>query len=131
MLKRDSMDKVHEGRVEMTYPMTPGRWLDTEPKLIDVVRVRLSCGGGVGGSQWFEYLVNTTLDDIAKADRFMRVKNMDGKQVLVNVNFIVDAKPYKIAVARYHSDNPNYTKGDYFVRYLLDPNATAVLVGRY
>ena len=131
MLKRDFLDKVHEGSVEMTYPMTPSRWLDKQPTYRNIVRVRMTCGGGMGGAQWFEHLVGVTLNDLAKADRFFTARDFNGKTVMINTNYVVEAKPFKIAEARLHSDNHNYTVGDYLVRYLLDPDATAKLVDRY
>lgn len=128
---KDFLDKVREGNVEMRYPMTPSKWLDTEPTYTDVLRVRMSCGGGIGGAQWYEYLCGVTFEDLICAERFIRMKNIDGKEMMVNVNNIVEARPFKIASARLYSKNPNFTKGEYTVRYLLDPKATAQLVNRF
>lgn len=130
MLKKDYLDKAYEGKVKMPYPMTPGYWVDDSPTYENVVRVRMTCGGGVGGAQWFEYMVGVALEDIADA-KFFIFKDLNGKDVMINTSYIVEAKPFKIAKAVYHSDNHNFTKGNYVVRYLLDPNATAELVSEY
>lgn len=128
---KDFLDKVHEGSVLMTYPMTPSRWLVNKPTYTNVLRVRISCGGGIGGQQWYEYLCGVTFEDLIRAERFIKVKNLNGKEVLLNVNNIVEAKPFKIASARLYSNNDNFTIGEYTVRYLLDSKATAQLVNRF
>lgn len=128
---KDFLDKVHEGNVSMTYPMTPSRWLVTKPTYTNVLRVRISCGGVIGGAQWYEYLCGVTFEDFTSAERFVKAKNINGKELLINVNNIVEARPFKIALARLYSENDNFTKGEYTVRYLLDPKATAQLVNRF
>ena len=130
-MTRDFLDKVHYGNVTIGFPMTPSRWLDSKPRYTDVLRVRMSCGGGIGGAQWFEFLCGVTQKDLISAERFITTTNIDGEELLLNVYNIVEARPFKIATARFHSDNHNFTVGDYTARYLLDPKATAKLVSKY
>lgn len=128
MLKRDFLEKVREGDTAMPYPMTPARWLDDKPTITNILRLRMTCGGGVGGAQWFEYVKDTDFSVLSRTSRFVETENIDGEKMLINADYIVEAKPFRIASAMLHSDNPHFTKGNYMVRYLLAVDATAHLV---
>lgn len=127
---RKHFDKVYKGNVKMGLEMTPGEWL-TEPTYKKVLRLKMACHGGVGGLQWDEFITDATFEDVLNADRFVEATNFDGEKILINANNIVEVKQYKVASAVMHSENPRFTKGDYTVSYLLDPNATVELVDAY
>ena len=70
-----------DGRIY--FPLTPCEWLD-KPKVEKIIVVRMSCGGGMGGSRWNEYL----LDDDIK-DGLNTYTRVDGIKVKINSAYVV------------------------------------------
>lgn len=107
-------------------PMTPGNWVATseDVQYIPVTRLKMSCGGGVGGAQWYEYIQRIPLEELAAKDRIVAV-TWDGKRKLINLRNVVTADEYTIASAVYHSGNPNFPVGEYLMSRLV-PDGTKI-----
>lgn len=130
--KRD-FEHIKAENFEIGYPMTPGHWLVTEPTYQDIVAVVMTCGGARGGSQWTEYVHDTLLPALLEETdkQFFKVTTIDGDTKTINRNFIVSVTPLVLVSALYHSENPNYKKGNYSVQRLARDGVVARLVNRY
>lgn len=112
-------------------PMTPGRWLDKDVQYAPITRLDMSCGGGMGGSHWYEYIQRIPLEELANSDDRIIVTTWDGKRKLINMNNVVKAEEYTIASAVYHSDNSNFPVGEYLMARLVQDGATVRLVEEF
>ena len=111
-------------------PMTPGNWVGREMKCIPVTMLSMSCGGGTGGSHWYEYIERIPLEDLCNGNRIV-VKTWDGKSKLINLNNVVTAEQLTIATAVYNSKNPNFEQGEYLVAKLTRDNHKIKLVDSF
>ena len=140
--RRNEMEKLVRGDIEkindietIGYPMTPGYWVG-DPEYIDVFRIKMTCGGGMGGAQWYELVDNTgrTLEQFGKdllKQEITTLLTYDGRKVMVNRAYIVKVEEATIVMRVYHSDNPNYQKGNYMVRTLLPRGRRIEFLNRY
>lgn len=119
-------------RTTFGRPMTPGSWvtLNRDIKYTPVTRLSMSCGGGMGGSHWYEYIERVPLEDLVNQNRIIAT-TWDGKRKLINMNNVVSADEYTIASAVYHSDNPNFPVGEYLVARLIPDGAKVRLVEEF
>ena len=112
-------DKIYD-RPVFERPMSPSKWVGS-PTYLDITRLLMSCGGGMGGSRWYEYVERIDLDEIAARNRsHISVRTWDGRKLLINKSFIVNAEQLKIAFADLDSSNPHYPKGVYTYCLLLE-----------
>jgi hypothetical protein len=106
-------------------PSAPPVLLET--KIITVVK--MSCGGGMGGSCWYEY--GKPLDPI-EPNKIIRFRQyITGNTVMLNTNFLVKAQEKK--VAKIESDctrNTNFHNKSRIDYWLMDCNAEFRLVDR-
>lgn len=112
-----NLKDIYEGGV-FGKPMTPGKWMSTGVQYIPVTRLCMSCGGGMGGSRWYEYIQRVPMEDLMHTQKVI-VTTWDGKRKLINMNNVVVADEYTIASAIYFSDNPNFEIGEYRVARLI------------
>lgn len=110
-------------------PMTPGYWVtkSEDVQYFPITRLDVSCGGGMGGSRWYEYIARVPLEELAEKERVV-VTTWDGKRKLINMNNVVKAEEYTIASAFYHSDNSNFPVGEYLMARLVQDGAKIQLV---
>lgn len=113
-------------------PMTPGHWvtLNKDVKYTPVTRLSMSCGGGMGGSHWYEYIARIPLEELAEKERVV-VTTWDGERKLINMSNVVTADEYTIVSAVYHSENPNFPVGEYLVARLVPDGAKVRLVEEF
>ena len=111
-------------------PMTPGHWVSKSVEYTPITRLRMSCGGGIGGAQWFEYVNRVPLDELAEMKSAI-VTTWNGKRKLINMNYVVEAEKFTIAIAVYDSMNPNFQKGEYLVARLLEDGSVVSLSDKY
>ena len=73
----------------------PSYWMG-QPEYLPITRIKLSCGGGIGGASWYEYVyrVNEIPSNI-----IVKFKRYDGKEISINTAFIVKAEDFKLAIA--------------------------------
>lgn len=115
---------VNQGKsVRMGLPKTPARW-EGSPKYTPITRILLSCGGGMGGSRWYEYVKRIPLDSIKG---ITVVEDIHGKKKAVNERYVVEMEDFTLVKAVYHSDNPNFQKGLWGVWLLTDDGASVSL----
>lgn len=111
-------------------PMTPGHWVSKSVEYTPITRLRMSCGGGIGGAQWFEYVNRVPLDELAEMKSAI-VTTWNGKRKLINMNYVVEAEKFTIAKAVYDSTNPNFQKGEYLVARLLEDGSVVSLSDKF
>lgn len=113
-------------------PMTPGYWVTKNGNVqyFPVTRLDMSCGGGMGGSHWYEYIARIPLEELAEKERVV-VTTWDGERKLINMSNVVKAEEYTVASAFYHSDNPNFPVGEYLVARLIPDGAKVRLVEEF
>lgn len=73
----------------------PSKWVGC-PEYMFITKLRMSCGGGIGGSSWYEYVER--LKDIP-SNTVIKVKRYDGKEIFINTSWLVEAEDYKLVKA--------------------------------
>jgi hypothetical protein len=132
MVKADKLTRIYFDRIYtddiVKPPMTPGKWV-SDINYIPVSRIGMSCGGGVGGSFWYEYITNFDVRSfLSSRDDMILVKTWKGKNKIINKRYIVDIEDFDIAFAEYNSENYNFEKGIYTCYYLVEPGHELTLV---
>lgn len=72
------------------FPMTPSRWVG-DIAYRPMTQIHMTCGGGLGGASWEEYVERIDLDDI-KPDAMLKVEKYDGTVMVINTKYIVSAR---------------------------------------
>lgn len=91
------------GILERRFPHS--EWLE-DVEYIPITRLHLSCGGGMGGASWYEYVLQTDEARNLPANEIITVRRYDPKykyqckSIQINTRFVVDAEDFKIAVAK-------------------------------
>lgn len=83
------------------YPLTPCTWLGQKAeKITDIM---MSCGGGMGGAQWHEYIKG----HIDLKDGLNTYTRIDDTKVCLNSKWIVKAEFVYLIRAKYIHHNIN------------------------
>ena len=90
-------------------PMTPSEWLG-KPRRRTVVRLKMTCGGGMGGCSWDEFVEDMPLEGLRDRTRLV-TEDIDGKEILLNLDYLVKAERLDILERDMVTSNPNYFKG--------------------
>ena len=98
--------------IKMYLPNNPSKFIG-KAKVIRVKRVKMTCGGGIGGSCWDEYVVD--FPETPKHD-LIKVTDYKGKKMTINTVYVVKVVDSQIVVITTDSKNPNYygTKSFYY-----------------
>lgn len=96
---------------------TPANIIDS--KIENVLRIKMSCGGGIGGSKWYETVKPT---DIIP-NTLITVETIEGETKLINTNFIVEAVEKQLVIVTEVHQNSNFkeTMGKKIDYYYLAP----------
>lgn len=62
-----------------------------------VCELTMSCGSGIGGSCWEEYIVSN-LDNLAEMTGLRKFKNILGQEIVINMANVVKARKVKAAI---------------------------------
>ena len=115
---------------------TPAKIVDS--KIEPVLRIKMSCGGGIGGSKWYETLKPTTIVPntllTIVPNTLIQVETINGETKLINTNFIVEATIKQLITVTEVHQNYNYkeTMGkeiDYL--YLAPLNVEVEIINDY
>lgn len=74
---------------------TLSKWIGATYK--SITRIRLSCGGCIGGASWFEYVEK--LDNI-EPNTIVKCRRFDGKEIRINTAFVVDTEDFTLATVQ-------------------------------
>ena len=107
---------------------TPANIIDS--KIENVLRIKMSCGGGIGGSKWYETVKPT---DIIP-NSLITVETIEGETKLINTNFIVEAVEKQLVIVTEVHQNSNFKetmgkKIDYY--YLAPINVKIIINNKY
>ncbi len=131
MIVKDIFDKI-ETKTTIGKPLTPSTWIG-EPKYYPITRIKITCGGGMGGSSWYEYVDRIPLDKFEDfTGKMLRVKTVDGNEKLINPNYVVEVdSEITMICATLNSQNPHFEKGLYEYRFLYRDGIKVKLADRY
>ena len=105
--------------IKMYLPNTPSRFVG-KPKVIKVKRVKMTCGGGMGGASWDEYIV-----DLPESTEqgLIKVTNYKGEKMTLNTRYVVKIVDSQIVAITTDSQNPNfYGKKSFYYETPCDDN---------
>lgn len=80
-----------EKNVFIKVPCSPSNLIKRE--FSECYKVRMSCGGGMGGSQWNEYVKS---DIPLGEEKIVEVKNIFGDTIRINTRYAVRSKRMKV-----------------------------------
>lgn len=80
---------------KLSKKLTPSTWIG-EPKYKLITRIHMTCGGGIGGSSWEEYVERM---EEFPTNKIIKVKRYDGKELFINTSYIVKTENFKLAKA--------------------------------
>lgn len=129
MVVHDKFDEVKKESTVLALPMTPSRWtgkIEYHP----ITKITVSCGGGIGGSRWDEYVDRIELRDIS-TEKMLIVNTINGEERLINPHYIVTAENLTMASAVIDSQNPNFERGLHRYRYLCRDGVKLELVNYF
>lgn len=122
-------DIIKETCGALFLPKTPAHWLGDEPEYRKISRVEMTCGGGMGGCHWYEYINRGEMQDVTVGGvKMLECTRWNGKKVTINPQYVVAIEDYTLLLATYYSRNPNYPTGEYTVKYLAQDWQTVELV---
>lgn len=114
---------------KLYLPKTPAAWCGN-PTYTPITRIRISCGGGMGGAQWFEYVLRHDKPDTNRLG-LAEYTRWNGKPITINPAFIVSAEDFTLVTATYDSRNTNFAQGLYKVRLLAEDGHKITLVNSF
>ena len=119
--------KVRRGKVG--YPMTPSEW-SGEPVFTEITRVKVSCGGGMGGASWYEYVKKIPM--CFNFENMIPMERIDGKYISVNPKWIVMTEDFMFVRVPYTTKHPEYSKKpNRILEFLIEPGAEIEFVDRF
>ena len=81
---------------------SPAQMIDTN--IETVLRIKMSCGGGMGGSSWYE-----TVKPIEIVPHsLIEVETLDGETKLINTDFVVNAVEKQLITVTEVHQNTNF-----------------------
>lgn len=94
----------------ITLPCTPAEFTTKKPEIIsdNGAIIEISCGGGMGGSYWKEYIIDFDVDAL-NVDGIIKVTLFNGETKYINTRNIVTATPVTIIRVSVNSKNTNFT----------------------
>ena len=110
MIETNKFDSFYESML-IGFPMTPSKWLTKKPNVIPVTRIQMQN----------QTLLVQKLDFSKLPDTFclFPVKTWDGKDIVINTQYIQSMENCSIAEVFYHTENPNIGAGDRVERFLF------------
>lgn len=94
----------------ITLPLTPAKFTTKSPIIVSETSAILvmSCGGGMGGSHWKEYIVDFTPEKFTSTGLIF-VTLFDGSRKMINLANVVTVKPTTIYKACVKNENDNFS----------------------
>lgn len=114
--------------LKIGLPNTPSCFVGKE-KIIKAQKVLMTCGGGMGGTQWNEYIVDFP-DYLTPNDTLIDVTNYLGEKIKLNVAYIVKVSDTQIVSFTTDSKNP-HNKGKFKFFYETPIDNKVILVREF
>ena len=116
-------DVLNSTQLWLARPVSPSTWVGS-PEYMKVTRLLMTCGGGLGGAQWKEYVMRV---DSIRSNEIQGFETFDGRRVLLNSSFIVKADDYTLVKVLLDNQNYNYPNGVHTYYYLVEDGARVEL----
>lgn len=111
MHKLPTLDHMKVG-----VPRTPAEWIPGTVTYEDFLEIRMTAGGGMGGSKWYEY-IDAELP--LPSNQLVEVEDIEGNRKQINTAYVVTVEQVTVMFAKYESRNPYYPKGVYEVQWIV------------
>lgn len=122
--------EVRNGKtVRVGFPMTPSEWVG-KPERKPISRVKMTCGGGMGGSVWFEYVDRFLYLDIPM-DKMKILTRIDGESICVNPRYMVMVEDFTLVTVKYKTQHPDYKGRILEKQFLVKDGAIINAVNEY
>ena len=109
-------------------PFTPGRFIG-KFNAVPITAIKMSCGGGMGGAQWKLYVERIDFDKFMPSS-FLKVKTIDGEEILINTRNVVDVQNLLLHMIKYTSTN-HYHDGDSMIFYYTRDGVNLTTTDQY
>lgn len=93
--------------IKMYLPNTPSKFVG-DAKIFKVKKVLMTCGGGIGGSSWNEYIVDFP-ENFMFGNGMLNVTNYKGEKMMLSIRYIVKISDSQIVGITTDSRNPTYS----------------------
>ena len=90
--------------IKMYLPNTPSQFVG-DAKIFKVKKVKMTCGGGIGGNSWYEYIVDFPQNF---GNGMLNVTNYKGEKMMLNIRYIVKVSDSQVVGITTNSQNNNY-----------------------
>lgn len=117
--------------IKVYKPFTPSEYVDNN--YYKVISIKMSCGGGMGGSSWYEYIKTDTPQKIKEIysaitkGGIIKVVDYLGNTKYINTNYVVMTQEQSIYELTIENKGNTYygIAGDkYIFRYLINEKKT-------
>ena len=125
---KTQFDKLYTDNT-LYRPMSPSVWVSEAVSYQPITKLTMTCGGGLGGSRWEEFIKRIPIENICCGGDFSVVESWDGKKFLLNKRYLVKGEQLTIASAVLRSTNPNFPQGDYTYCWLVEDGHVLELGG--
>lgn len=90
--------------IKIYLPNTPSHFVG-DAKIFKVKKVKMTCGGGMGGSLWYEYIVDFPEHF---GNGMLNVTNYKGEKMMLNIRYIVKVSDSQVVGITTDSQNSHY-----------------------
>ena len=111
------------------FPMGTSKWVDNQPTNERLVlEVTITAGGGMGGSRWTRLIKPQQVKD-----GLNWYETIDGEEIAINTNYIVEVKKFYLYTVDYLCTNSNFGLNNSLeqVKVLVPLDVEPVLVSQY
>lgn len=118
--------------IKVYKPFTPSEYVDSN--YYKVISIKMSCGGGMGGASWYEYIKADTpqkMKEIYSAitkGGIIKVVDYLGNTKYINTNYVVMTQEQSIYELTIENKGNTYYEiiegGKYIFRYLINERKT-------
>lgn len=115
-------------KTTLGVPNTPSEWVG-KPQYKNYLELLMTCGGGMGGSKWYEYIEENNTD-LTQCPDMIYVTTIEGKHIFINTRFIVKAQEVRVMTVTCNSNNP-YNGGKITEHWIVPDGVTVKLVPEY
>lgn len=89
------------------FPCTPSKWTH-EPEYKKISVITMSCGGGMGGSKWREYVERIPMNN--PLNGIQTFTPIEGNDIRLNPQYMVKITNLTLVTVRYETTNSNFSK---------------------
>lgn len=136
MANYEKFQYISNSEKEIRFPRTPSTWVG-EPNYRDILRLRVTAGGGMGGSLWVEYVDRNDYRVVnvggVEMVEYHRVGTMGSspERVTLNPKNIVSIEEFELIICTYYSRNPYFEIGEHTLYLIANDGHRVRLVNEF